>query len=597
MKYVDLSGLGIEMLIAPVFKYIPYVQTIILNDNPALGTTGYLLNFFSGIFKNLKHLHLENVRMDNFHIWIFVTRMSDTKLESLILDRNLISKINLGIYKGFPTLEVVSISYNQMSSPIDLIAELLDLPNLRYLNLSRQNQIIPRSSNRIRREEHHYVYHMCIRSLKHTCAIAFPKYLTHLDLSFSGFQLPAIPQIAMMNNNSLQYVYLSSNSIRIMPKPFYCPSNNPPLFKLVDLSNNKIECINSSYFNHCDWSHLNILNLSGNRLRKVFENECNYNMTYFLAFLQPLWNLTKLDLSGNVIDKNLLLNSFEKQHLLEELHLSKMGLKNLTFKISHMNRLKYLDVSFNNLQCLSREAMIELSNLSSTQRHRYNKTILRINLDHNPLKCNCQCFPFLKWLKATKISFEQDNVTCTLDEVTYNLSNGLNEIILKLEGTCFPYTWFHVIIGAELTVICLTIALTMLRRYKFRLYFLYLQLWTLLISKIVVVDDVKSFHAFISYASPDRKWVKKRLIKHLEKRRKLKLFVASRDFKAGELISANIHNAITTSAKTVFLISKSFLESSWCLEEFSMALAVREENLVMFHQLNNKFRTIISALC
>ena len=102
-----------------------------------------------------------------------------------------------------------------------------------------------------------------------------------------------------------------------------------------------------------------------------------------------------------------------------------------------------------------------------------------------------------------------------------------------------------------------------------------------MISKIAV-DDVKSFHAFIPYATPDRQWVKKRLIKNLEGRRKLKLLVASRDFEAGKLITANIHSAITTSAKTVFVISKSFLRSSWCLEEFSMALTVSGENVLFF---------------
>ena len=158
-----------------------------------------------------------------------------------------------------------------------------------------------------------------------------------------------------------------------MPKPFYCPFSIRPSFKLVDLSNNKIECVNSSYFKHCDWSHLNILNLSGNRLRKVFDKECNQNMTYFLAFLRPLWNLTKLDLSGNMINNNLLLNSFEKQNLLEELYISKMGLKNLTTKISHMKRLKHLDISFNNLECLSKKTMVELSNLSSIQKHSHQK--------------------------------------------------------------------------------------------------------------------------------------------------------------------------------------------------------------------------------
>ena len=90
----------------------------------------------------------------------------------------------------------------------------------------------------------------------------------------------------------------------------------------------------------------------------------------------------------------------------------------------------------------------------------------------------------------------------------------------------------------------------------------------------MAANETRPFHAFISYAEQDREWVKKKLIKNLEQLRKLKLFVASCNFEAGRLISANIHSAITKSNKTVFVISKSFLKSSWCLEEFSMALTV-----------------------
>ena len=524
LKYIDLSGLLIKKLgsrDAPVFKNLPYVETIILNGNPALGDVMWFTgNFWAEYIPSLKHLHLANVGIYKLIIDLLVHKLSGTKLKTLILDGNRITGINPGIHKGLPTLEVLSITENQMSSPVDLIAELLALPNLRYLNLSRQNLIMPKRSNRIRREEPPIWGMMCSRKENYTCVVRFPRYLMHLDLSYSGLQLPAIPRI-LMNNNSLQFVYLSSNSIRIMPKPFYCSFKNPPLIKLADLSNNNIECINSSYFSHCDWSSLNILNLSGNRFRKIYENECNQNVTYFLAFLRPIWNLTKLDLSGNIINSNLHFDSFEKQNLLEELYISKMGLKKFTTKISHMIRLKYLDISFNNLQCLSKQAMVELSNLSSIQNKRYNKTILRVNLNNNPLQCSCQCYPFLKWLKATEISFEQSNLTCTLDEVRYNLSTALNEVISTLEGICFPHIWFHAIIGVELTMIYLIFTLTMLRRHKFRLYFLYLQLRTMLISKIAV-DDVKSFHAFISYASPDRQWVKKRLIRNLEETRKLK---------------------------------------------------------------------------
>ena len=376
LNYVDMSGLGIRKLGLyhySVFENLLNVETIILNDNPDLAVSyGFTGNFWAHRVPNLKHLHLVKLGIHKHIIDLLVQKLSSSekatsKLKSLILDYNRISGINTGIYAGLKSLEVISISYNQMSSPIDLILELFELPNLRYLNLSRQNQI---TALRSRRSV--YITNLSCRSPHTACAVRFPRNLTHLDLSYSGFQLPAIPPLSLMNNNSLQFVYLSSNSIRMMPEPFYCPSYGKikPVFEFVDLSNNIVECINSSYFNHCDWSSLNVFNLSGNRMRQVFEKTCNHNMTYFLAFLQPLWNLTKLDLSGNVINNNLLLDSFQKQNLLEELYISK---------------------------------------------------ILKVNLNSNPLQCNCQGFLFLKWLKATKISFERNNLTCMLDEVRYSM--------------------------------------------------------------------------------------------------------------------------------------------------------------------------------
>ena len=153
LKYVDLSKLGITKMRKSVLEFLPYLETLILNDNPYLGESGFASNFFARFIPNLKHLHLENVGMENIHIHIFVFRMSGIKLKTLILDRNLISYLSTGIYHGLRTLEVVSITYNQMSSPIDLIAELLELLNLKYLNLSHQNQIIPQHPNRVRRDE------------------------------------------------------------------------------------------------------------------------------------------------------------------------------------------------------------------------------------------------------------------------------------------------------------------------------------------------------------------------------------------------------------------------------------------------------------
>ena len=161
----------------------------------------------------------------------------------------------------------------------------------------------------------------------------------------------------------------------------------------------------------------------------------------------------------------------------------------------------------------------------------------------------------------------------------------MDKIFVVLDEICFPRTWLHITVGVQFTVFFLITIFTLVRRHKYRIYFFYLKCRISVLSRIIE-EEVKPFHAFISYASQDRRWVKERLIKYLEKRRNLKLFVASRDFIAGKLITANIHSAITTSAKTVFVISNSFLKSEWCLEEFSMALTVSEKKLFQTHQLS-----------
>ena len=69
LKYVDLSKLGIAMLYLSAFQNLPFLQTIILNDNPDLGRTGVMLNFMSKYFSNLRHIELVNVMWDNLHIY------------------------------------------------------------------------------------------------------------------------------------------------------------------------------------------------------------------------------------------------------------------------------------------------------------------------------------------------------------------------------------------------------------------------------------------------------------------------------------------------------------------------------------------------
>ena len=371
-------------------------------------------------------------------------------LKTLMVDRNLITEVYAGIHDALPELEILSMTENQLLSTTRYTSELLTLRHLRFLNLSRQDHVLSyphkelKSRKRFRRYDitTQYIDRPCFTNLHFACPVQLPQNLTYLDLSYSAFQLSTIPEIAMTNNNTLHFVNLAHNAIQTLPKPFYCPYKTKPHFRFLDLSFNKIECINGSYFTHCNWSSLNALKLNQNRLGKTLMNDCDTNKTDFLMFIKPLWNLTKLDLSGNVLETDLKYRSFENQKHIEELYLSNMKMSNLTVQLNHMTKLRRLDLSFNSLQCLNKKINGRVERLV-------------VNLQSNPLQCHCQCYPFLKWLQSVDIIFTgKNNLSCTLGTISYNFSD-MDKIFVVLDEICFPRTWLHVTVGVQLTVLFL----------------------------------------------------------------------------------------------------------------------------------------------
>ena len=577
LRYLDMSGVGFSAIHKKEKWNLQHLERMILSNNHFLGH-GIPSIFDRKRIPNLKHLYVQNVSLSNHVFNELVYFLGGSKLKTLQVDQNHITDISVEIHPKLPKLEKLSFTENQLLSTVVLLADIFSLKHLKYANLSRQNHIWSyHPHQRYRRDDtgpKHRIFRVCFDAPNRACVFEPPKNLTSLDLSSFGFKLSTIPELALMNNNNLHFVNLSSNAIQQLPWTFYCAPNTKPVINILDLSNNKIECIASSFFAPCNWSSLNILKLNQNQLKQTNLGKCSGNGTDPLNFIKALLNLTKLDLSGNEFDWEMNAKTFENQYTLEELMLSNMRMQNFTVEIGHMTKLRYLDISSNNIKCLSQNTTKELKNLNVKSRGN-----LEVNLQNNPLQCNCECYSFFKWYKSTAIIFTgKDNLYCTLGKKRYKLSN-INEILLILNASCYPRTWFSIMIGAQITIYFNIIVFALYKRHKYRLYFFYLKCRISLLSKMVA-DDVKQFHAFISYAAPDRQWVKKRLIKHLEQGRKLeklKLFVASRDFEAGKLITENIHSAITTSAKTVFVISKSFLKSDWCLEEFSMALTVSKK--------------------
>ena len=75
----------------------------------------------------------------------------------------------------------------------------------------------------------------------------------------------------------------------------------------------------------------------------------------------------------------------------------------------------------------------------------------------------------------------------------------------------------------------------------------------------------------MSYNQRDQQWVDEVLQPKLEDELGLRLCLHHRDFRLGEVITEQILESVETSKKTLFVLSKSFLASTWCQFEMRMA--------------------------
>nr|XP_055070410.1 toll-like receptor 13 [Misgurnus anguillicaudatus] len=87
--------------------------------------------------------------------------------------------------------------------------------------------------------------------------------------------------------------------------------------------------------------------------------------------------------------------------------------------------------------------------------------------------------------------------------------------------------------------------------------------------------DVKRqyrYDVFVSYSSKDERWVKEKLLPNLEQRGPpfLRLCLHGRDFHLGQDIVENITHSIYTSRRTLCLVSRNYLRSTWCSLEMRL---------------------------
>ncbi|VDI08041.1 Hypothetical predicted protein [Mytilus galloprovincialis] len=323
--------------------------------------------------------------------------------------------------------------------------------------------------------------------------------------------------------------------------------------------------LRSLAFSNCGFRQI-LLNLTYVTRLQIDGNQLgNYlaNNTYMITTTS---RLEFISLSNNSIYK---VNSklFNDQPHLKVIDLSYNFLKHINFHLKHMIHLEMLNLANNSIVYLDDDSIANIEQILKENNN------LKMNLGGNPLHCGCSLLPYLEWMINVRKHFVNfDQLRCILVNGSMSMSNSFGDFILHLQTDCMNNS--HLIVGVSFALfgfISLLIA-ALIYRHRLKLRYLFYTAKLRYVSQNNIEDRGQYvYDAFISYSDEIRTFVTEDCIDNLEQEGHFKLCIHHRDFLPGAAINDNIIQAIQSSRKTICIITRSFIESYYCMFEYNMA--------------------------
>ena len=621
------------------------LQSLDLSNNPLLG------NILTEVISGLNETAIQRLRLNNTNIGDdaseVIKRMCDFGIKELTIDHNSIYEIETILKKCIPDVEILSFGENYLYERSDLIWDIYHLDNLVGLNISWQQRENSKIFSPAQRRAHHFetqIFSMNQESFqinKHkvhlcqtgtACPIILPPKMEWVDMSHYGLHLPDVPELVLLQNSTLRSVNIAFSGVQFMKKPTFCPVGPwhiVPQIEHFDASYNALQCMTASYFDknvtHCDWRSLKYLYLGSNKLGEIEGNICNEDKHNILGFLQPLTSLKVLDLSMNGIGTGLRYNDMRTLKSIEHLDLSFNNFVKWSLNIESMTKLDLVDLSHNNLLCLSRSASRSLDRL---QLHRNKSGSISIDMTGNLLSCSCECLEFFQWVEKTRVDVvHYRNYSCIFKNGDIWQLNRLHTLVARLESECYSTLWLDLYISLVLLIYTSISILTVTYRVRHEIKYVWIKMKMNRERLERLFSSNKSkytFDAFVSCEHRDaRLFVHRHLLPNLETKNKgltaswlkrrnqelrplaadhaqnkrnpqssdepnidddakntdvpdLSFCIAQRDFIVGATIIHNIVKRMAESRKVIMIVSKYFMSSDWCKEEIRIAHQVRE---------------------
>ncbi|KAL3852474.1 hypothetical protein ACJMK2_016114 [Sinanodonta woodiana] len=563
LKRVNLSDCGIRNISPDAFAPLYQIEELDLSYNynltfnkAAEGLKG-LRNATSLKKLKLNYIHPifqgHSIMLKKEH----VVSLSNLQIQELHLEGNKLDVFEYGVLSALPgTVKAVNLRNNRLV--IDsYLAEFFDnnqtLQHLEFLDISYQHSafvdqdpypFLPKETKLTKRASKNNIWKGLF--MQFVPEVAFPPNLKTMTCKQMGWNFP-IPEIHVSPNNSLEYIDLSFNGMHSWIGPI------TGLNRLHNLSLAHNYCDNLTHFFFSNFSGLKNLNIQGNLLGSILGKDFDG------IIFSSLKSLRYLNISSNKICK-LPPRIFQHMVSLEELIISYNMLSKWEIDVWKMTNLTKIDMSFNKIDSLPDRFTDHIDGIVKNQN-------VTIDLKGNPISCSCENIRFLNWMMATKVMLTYDNV-CG-QETELNTKQKLRSLEKEctskvgLIAGCIAFLFFAVVVVLG----------GIIYRYKWHLRYLYYSARNSVGIRHHGEDysELYQYDSFISYADEDKPFVYKGILPEIEDKFGLRLCIADRDFTPGVSIPENIIRAISSSRRTIFILSKNFLQSYWCKYELNMA--------------------------
>ena len=364
-------------------------------------------------------------------------------------------------------------------------------------------------------------------------------------------------------SNQLEYLDISSNTYLVQEFLTYNTSTITGLkhMKVLNVSNTEITSVPDNIL--ISFPSLQVIDMSRNNITFYKERS---------VILSSNGDIQCLNFAHNQINF-LPQNLFSNLLSLRKLDLSNNHIHDFDFNISRLDSLKNLNLENNMISEIPEATHEQLTHLAE----RITPRVITVDLSNNQLVCLCSSIPsisFMSQSKPTNLVFKN------YDE--YLCLNGVNDRVhvhnLNLHSLWWDCLGSGVYVGIGfacatflITIILLLTVTIYRKRWWFRYqYFLSHRFWKNY-HKIDTLDTPFEYDLFVSYNHCDYQFVNEMLQPKLEDELGLRLCLHDRDFRLGEVITEQIIESIQSSKKTLFILSKSFLASTWCHFEIRMA--------------------------